>query len=240
MKTWARVAAALLFSPLAQAADEPALDFPSVAAALDALRADPAAQFESQAGWLLVATSEHGNPVLWSFTPVGHPAHPAVVKRTALEEKGTGYVELTTLCQGPEPECFRLLDDFRQKQQRLAQRAVAKRLVLDVGIAQNDHDRVLVRHLLAEEGKAAEIRMDELLKVVIVPSWDEVRGVMLWTAMYEFDGSDFRLAAQPTIVAAPGHGAALIEVPGAAGDTFRFSITPVATLGEAAASETGL
>jgi hypothetical protein len=203
MKALAPVFALLLCAlPIgraAQASDEPAIDFPSVAAALDALRADSAAQFESQGGWVVVATSEQGNPVLWSFTPEGHPAHPAVVKRTALEKKGTGFVELATLCQGPEAECFALLDNFRQINQQIAQSNLAKRVLLDVGIAQNDHDRVRVKRLLAEEGKAAEIRMDDLLKVVIVPSWDELRGVLLWTAMYEFDGRDFRLAAQPTM-----------------------------------------
>jgi hypothetical protein len=246
MKTLAPMSAFLCFNLLvvhaAQAADDAAsearieavIEYPSVAAALEALRTDPAAQLESQAGWIVVASSERGNPVLWSFTPEGHPAHPAVVKRTALEKKGTGFVELATLCQGPEAACVELLDEFRQIAQQVAQSNLAKRVVLDVGIAQNDHDRVLVRHLLAEEGKAAEIRMDGLLKVVIVPSWDELRGVMLWTAMYEFDGRDFRLAARPTI-AAPGSGTAEIDVPALSGDTFRFSITPLL-----AAARTGL
>jgi hypothetical protein len=242
MKTWAAKVAlplgAVLVVQAAHAADEAALDaaidFASVAAALDALRNDPAAQFESQAGWIVVASSERGNPVLWSFTPEGHPAHPAVVKRTALEKKGLGFVELATLCQGPEPECVALLDEFRQVNQKIAQSKLARRVVLDVGIAQNDHDRVFVKHLLAEEGKAAEIRMDNLLKVVIVPSWDELRGVLLWTATYEFDGRDFRLAAQPTL-AVPGAGTALIDVPAASGDRFRFSITPLF-----AAAATGL
>ncbi len=233
MKTFAALAASLLFvcAPYARAA-APAIDYPSVAAALDALHADPATQFESQDGWVIAAASERGNPVLWSFTPEGHPAHPAVVKRTALERKGTGYVELDTLCQGPEAECVRLLEQFKQINQQIAQSNLAKRILLDVGIAQNDHDRVRVKRLLAEEGKAAEIRMDDLLKVVIVPSWDALRGVMLWTAMYEFDGRDFRLSAQPTL-AAPGAGTARIDVSALSGDTFRFSITPLLAAADA-------
>jgi hypothetical protein len=236
MKTSASGSALLLalLALGAHAADDPTIDYPSVAAALDALRADPAAQFESDAGWIVVATSERGNPVLWSFTPPGHPAHPAVVKRTAVEQKGTGYMELATLCQAPEADCFRLLDDFRQVNQELAQRSHVRRVVLDVGVAQNDHQRVLVQHLLAEEGKAAEVRMDDVFKVVIVPSWDERRGVLLWTAMYEFDGRDFRLAAQP-IMTAPGSGTARIDVAAPSGDTFSFSITP-----QVAPAETGL
>jgi hypothetical protein len=238
MRVWASTGAlplcAVLAVQAAHAADEAAIaaiDYESVAAVLAALRTDSAAQFESQAGWIVVASSERGNPVLWSFTPEGHPAHPAVVKRTALEKKGAGFVELATLCQGPEPECVALLEEFKQVNQQIAQSNLAKRVVLDVGIAQNDHDRVFVKHLLAEEGKAAEIRMDNLLKVVIVPSWDELRGVMLWAAMYEFDGRDFRLAAQPTI-AAPGAGTALIDVAALSGDRFRFSITPLLGAGK--------
>jgi hypothetical protein len=223
-----------LFVHAAHAADDAVLDYPNVAAVLDELRADSAAQFESQAGWTVVASSERGNPVLWSFTRDGHPAHPAVVKRMALDQEGLGFVQLATLCEAPEAECFRLLDGFRQIDQRIAESNLAKRVVLDVGIAQNARDRVRVKNLLAEEGKAAEIRMDGVLKVVIVPSWDELRGVMLWTAMYEFDGRDFRLAAQPTI-AVPGAGTAEIDMPALSGDTFRFSITPLL-----APSETGL
>jgi hypothetical protein len=238
MTAWKATAAlplcAILVLRAAQADEAPidaAIDYPSVAAALEALRTDSSAQFESQAGWILVASSESDNPVLWSFTPEGHPAHPAVVKRTALEKRGTGFVELATLCQGPELECVALLDEFRQISQEIAQSNLARRVLLDVGIAQNEHDRVLVKHLLAEEGQAAEIRMDNLLKVVIVPSWDELRGVMLWAAMYEFDGRDFRLAAQPTI-AAPGAGTALIDVAALSGDRFRFSITPLFAAGK--------
>ena len=218
--------AALLFATAAAQAAEPTEDYPSVTAVLAALRSDPTAEFEMQDGWVVVASVERGNAVLWSFTPEGHPAHPAVVKRVALENKGTGFVELKMLCEAPEPECKRLLEQFRQFNQRLAQQNLAKRVELDVGIAQNTHQRVHVKGLLAEEGKAAEIRMDGLLKVVIVPSWDQLRGVLLWAALYEYDGGDFRLLARPSL-AAPGTGTAEFDVTARSGDIFRFSITPL-------------
>jgi hypothetical protein len=205
---------------------EPKEDYPSVAAVLAELRADPDAKFETQDGWIVVASVERGNPVLWSFTPEGHPAHPAVVKRAALESKGTGFVELTTLCEGPEAECKKLLEQFREVSQRLAQENLPKRVELDVGIALNEHPRVHVKRMLAEEGKAAEIRMDGLLKVVIVPSWDRLRGVLLWAALYEYDAGDFRLLARPSL-AAPGVGTAEFDVAARSGDIFRFSITPL-------------
>jgi hypothetical protein len=219
------LAALILIAAGAQSAGA-ADEYPSVAAVLAALRADPDARFETQDGWTVVASVERGNPVLWSFTPEGHPAHPAVVKRTALEKKGTGFVELTTLCEGPEAECKRLLEQFQQFNQQLAQQNLAKRVELDVGIAQNAHQRVHVKRLLAEDGKAAEIRMDGLLKVVIVPSWDRLRGVLLWTALYEYDGGDFRLLSEPAL-AAPGAGTAEFAVAARSGDIFRFSITPL-------------
>ena len=207
----------------AQAADA-ADDYGSVAAILAALQANPDARFEMQDGWTIVTSVERGNPVLWSFTPEGHPAHPAVVKRTALEKKGTGFVELTTFCEGPEAECKVLLEQFKQINQELAQQNLAKRVELDVGIAQNAHQRVHVKRLLAEEGKAAEIRMDGVLKVVIVPSWDQLRGVLLWAALYEYESGDFRLLSEPSL-AAPGTGTAEFDVAARSGDIFRFSIT---------------
>lgn len=223
----------LLAASAAVGAEPPEIDFPSVAAVLEALHADTHAKFDTQGGWIVVATVERGNPVLWSFTPEGHPAHPSVVKRTALEQKGTGYVRLATLCEAPQPDCVRLLEDFKQINQRIAQSALAKRVELDVGIAWSDHSRVRVRRMLAEEGKAAEVRVEGIAKIVIVPSWDELRGVMLWTAFYEFDGSDFRLLSPPTL-AAPGEGTAEIDFRATSGQSFRFSVTPLLAAQESA------
>jgi hypothetical protein len=203
------------------------IGYPDIEAALEALRADPGAQFETQQGWTVVASREGQNPVQWFFTPAGHPAHPAVVKRTALERNGTGLIDLAALCYSAEGDCFRLLDDFRQRSELAARAAQPQRVTLDVGIALNDHDRVRVKHLVAEEGKAAEIRMDDVLKIVIVPTIDERSGVMLWTAIYEFDGTDYRLAADPTM-ASPGEGTADIRLASESGNTFRFLITPLA------------
>jgi hypothetical protein len=148
------------------------------------------------------------------------------VKRTAVEADGAGIVELATLCEGPAEACERLLDDFRQVSQRLVDSARARRVELDVGISLNEHGRLHVKRLLAEEDKAAEIRMDGLLKVVIVPSWDRLRGVLLWAALYEYDGGDFRLLAQP-LIAVPERGTVELDVAADSGHRYRFSITPL-------------
>ena len=99
-------------------------------------------------------------------------------------------------------------------------------MALDIGIALNSHDRVRVNRLVAEEGKAAEIRMDGLLKAVFVPTLDEKGAVTLWAAMYEFDGRDFALVAAPQLVT-PGTGKAEIELDAASGNRFAFSVTPL-------------
>jgi hypothetical protein len=215
----------VLFGCVAAASDDPAqIRYSSVAAALDALRADPNAQFETQQDWIIVANREAGRPVQWFFTPASHPAHPSVIKRTALERNGEGFIDVAALCHVDQAECNRLLEDFRQTHLAAERPVLAEELLVDVGIAVNHHERVLVKRMLAEEGKAAEIRVDDVLKIVIVPTLDEARRVMLWTAVYEHDGSDFVLVSPPAL-ARPAEGAAEISVATTSGDTFDFSIT---------------
>jgi hypothetical protein len=203
------------------------IGFASVASALQALRDDPSADFRTQQDWTLVATRELDKPVQWFFTPEGHPAHPSVVKRSISERDGVGYIDVAALCHVPQSECDRLLEDFRQLHLEVARSALAQQVLLDIGIETNAHERVRVKRLLTEEGKAAEIRMDEVFKVVIVPTLDEAGAVTLWTAMYEFDGDDFVLMSEPAF-ATPGAGTADIEFSsGESGNTFRFMITPL-------------
>ena len=45
-------------------------------------------------------------------------------------------------------------------------------------------------------------------------------------ALYEFDGSDYRLLSEPKL-ALPGEGTADIELGSLAGKTFKFSVTPI-------------
>jgi hypothetical protein len=211
----------------AAAAEEPAeIGYASVAAALQALQADPNAQVEMQQGWTIVAGREREQPVQWFFTPLGHPAHPSVIKRTALERAGQGFIDVTALCHVEQAECDRLIDDFRQTTLAAERPVLVEEVLLDVGIALNDRDRVRVQRMLAEEGKAAEIRMDNVLKLVIVPTLDEERRVLFWAAVYEHDGRDYVLVSQPAL-ASVGQGTAEIHVASASGNTFDFSITPL-------------
>ena len=220
------VAAALAFASAAGADDAAPIGYASVAAAREALRADRTTTTRDQQGWTVVASRENGAAVEWFFTPETHAVYPAVIKRTVVEEDGLGMIDIAALCETPQQACDQLIEDFRQTHRVTIKAPHAERVALDVGIALNHHDRVRVNRLVAEEGKAAEIRMDGLLKAVFVPTLDEKGTVTLWAAMYEFDGRDFALVAQPQLVT-PGAGTAEVELAAASGNRFAFSITPL-------------
>jgi hypothetical protein len=212
-------------APAAFAADdEPAeLGYASVAATLEALRSEPSAQFREQRGWTVVASRERATAVEWFFTPEGHAAHPAVVKRTAIERDGVGMIDLVALCHAEQSACDGLLDDFRQQHAREQEAARPELVQLDVRIALDDRERLRVQRLLAEEGMAAEIRFTDVLKMVVVPTLDDAGGVLLWTAVYEFDGDDYVLLGEPQLQR-PGTGTASLEMRSSSGSRFGFSM----------------
>jgi hypothetical protein len=57
----------------------------------------------------------------WSFTPQGHYAHPAVVRREIKQKEGNVYVEMTALCQAEKIPCDKLIDEFKQMNERMVQ-----------------------------------------------------------------------------------------------------------------------
>lgn len=205
------------------ATDEPVpIAEATVAAVLASLREDASAEFREQRGWTVVASREGAHAVEWFFTPEGHEAHPAVVKRTAYDQDGVGFIDLAALCQGEQSVCDRLVLDFRQRHERDAAAAAPERVLLDVAIALDDHERLRVERMLVQEGLAAEIRFTDVLKLVVVPTLDDGR-VLLWTAVYEFDGSEYVLLDEPRF-ASPGNGTTTLEVPSSAGTSFGFSL----------------
>jgi hypothetical protein len=195
----------------------------SVAAVRESLRAEPSAQFREQAGWTIVASREGGSAVEWFFTPEGHDAHPAVVKRMAIEQGGVGMIDLAALCHAEQNACDALLDDFRQQHERAQEAARPERVTIDVRIALDDHERLRVERLLAEEGMAAEIRFTDVLKIVVVPTLGDDDRVLLWTAVYEFDGSDYVLLGEPQL-ASPGSGTVTLEMASTSGSRFGLSL----------------
>jgi len=103
------------------------IDFASVAVALK--------QLESRDGNGTVVTHADGWTVIneplasaqWSFTPSGHYAYPAVVRRT-IKRSADGKVDVETasLCEAPEAECSKLLVEFAAMNERITQALKAR------------------------------------------------------------------------------------------------------------------
>ena len=108
-------AAAVLCAPAKAQQSNPSgqssIGYPSVAAALAALRAKPDVRIATQGGWTIV--DDRADKSIWSFTPAGHPAHPAAVKRTIVEKNGGIYIDMKVLCQASKSECDKLVDEFK-------------------------------------------------------------------------------------------------------------------------------
>jgi hypothetical protein len=88
------------------------IGFPTVAAALEALRARSDVQTSVQGGWTIV--NDRANATLWSFTPQGSPAYPAAVKREIKQENGAVYIKMNIHCEATKASCDQLVLDFQK------------------------------------------------------------------------------------------------------------------------------
>jgi len=116
------VAASAAFSSPADAqqsksSGQSSIGYPSVAAALGALRAKSNVRISVQGGWTIVDDRE--DRAIWSFTPSNHPAHPAAVKRTVVEKNGAIYIEMNALCQASKSECDKLIAEFKELNEQM-------------------------------------------------------------------------------------------------------------------------
>jgi hypothetical protein len=102
------------------------IGYSTVAEALSALKAKQGVQVEvtKPDSWVIV--NEPGN-IQWSFTPDTHRAHPAVVRR-AIKVNGEGglYIEMSALCQAEKTDCDKLLEDFKELNERIRQSVRAR------------------------------------------------------------------------------------------------------------------
>ena len=88
------------------------IEYPSVAAALQALHARPDVAFTTESGWT-IATDEAAYTI-WSFAPPSYPAYPAMVKRQA-SPQGTGSsIVLSVHCEASKAACDDLVRTFSQ------------------------------------------------------------------------------------------------------------------------------
>jgi hypothetical protein len=104
------------------------LGYSSVSEALESLKAKAGVTVKvtKPDGWVIVNES---SPVfaVWSFTPEGHYAHPAVVRRVIQQRPGGDvYVEMTALCQADKASCDKLIREFQQLNERMREQVRAR------------------------------------------------------------------------------------------------------------------
>lgn len=108
---------------IAQDGNRGGVGYPTVDAALAALKARGDVSISAQGGWTIV--EDKAARTFWSFAPDGHPAYPAVVKRTVVERDGGVSIDMRALCQAQKSECDKLIDAFKALNARTAQAITA-------------------------------------------------------------------------------------------------------------------
>ena len=122
-------AAVLAPAAFAQAsAPEPApINYPSVAVALKDLesRDGNGTIVTRPDGWTII--NEPASAAQWSFTPTGHYAHPAAVRRIIKRTpEGRTTVDTASLCEAAKAECSKLLAEFEAMNERITQAVKAR------------------------------------------------------------------------------------------------------------------
>ena len=110
---------ATIISFVAVAQERHGVGYPTVAAALEALKARSDVNISVQGGWTIV--DDKPANTIWSFTPSNHAAHPAVVKRAIVSRDGVVGIEMTALCQASKAACDRLMEEFKELNARMSQ-----------------------------------------------------------------------------------------------------------------------
>jgi hypothetical protein len=110
---------ATIFPFVAFAQGERGIGYPTVAAALEALKARSDVRISVQGGWTIV--DDRPANTIWSFTPPDHPAHPAAVKRAVVSRDGAIGVNTSALCQASKAACDKLMEEFRELNERMSQ-----------------------------------------------------------------------------------------------------------------------
>ncbi len=100
-----------------QGGSDKGIGYPSVAAALAALKARSDVNISVQGGWTIV--NDPVEKALWSFTPPNHPAHPAVVKRATVERDGQVFINMRALCQAEKAACDKLIVEFQELNEKI-------------------------------------------------------------------------------------------------------------------------
>jgi hypothetical protein len=92
-------------------------EYATVALALEALRAKSGVKISDLSGWTVI--EDRSTLSLWSFTPPGHPAHPAAIQRKVIQEGNNILVKMHVLCEAPKPACDKVVADFQSLNQQV-------------------------------------------------------------------------------------------------------------------------
>ena len=93
------------------------IGYPSVAAALAALKARSDVDISTVRGWTII--SDKKSLAVWSFAPESYPAYPAVVKRSVRSSlTGGSDAQTSVLCEATKEACDQLVREFDAMNQR--------------------------------------------------------------------------------------------------------------------------
>ena len=93
------------------------IGYATVQEAFDALKTKPGVEIREERGWRVA--NDKNERTLWSFTPEGHPAHPAVAKRTVIEKDGAIWLDLNVHCEAAKDPCDQFVRDFQALNDRI-------------------------------------------------------------------------------------------------------------------------
>jgi hypothetical protein len=117
MRVLFAVVPAVVFASVAIAQDgvdraTPDREYPTVASALEAMRAKSGVKSSVQSGWTVI--EDQSTLSLWSFAPPGHSAYPAAVQRKVIKEGDNIFVKTNVLCEAPKAACDALVAEFQK------------------------------------------------------------------------------------------------------------------------------
>jgi hypothetical protein len=90
---------------LAAQKDPLAIPYATVAAARKAVLAKPGVTQDEHEGWLVVTDQSGDAFTTWTFTPKGHAAHPALLRRDIVVTNGAPAVVMHFKCEAARKAC---------------------------------------------------------------------------------------------------------------------------------------
>lgn len=88
----------------------PTIEYETVAAAQHALRRKAGVVVTTENGWEIA--NDEAALTIWSFSPRGYPAYPAVVKRQVVEDGGQVSIRMSVHCEASKSACDELVRTF--------------------------------------------------------------------------------------------------------------------------------